>query len=130
MPDEDQYGEIEKGANESMTVAEARHLARRLLPEILDGLAECAANSDNKQSDRNFARKLLLDFATDTSQGTESKWIKKLTPAIAAKIAAMEKRDAAKRPEATQPALASDAGAEGSPPGAEEGGTTEPPSKK
>ena len=93
MPDEDFKLElIERGEKEPMSIAEARFLARKFLPDILDGLMEISANRENKPSERTLAYKTLLEFATDVAEN-ETKWLSKMSPRMAARLATMNKKD-------------------------------------
>ncbi len=78
-------------AKDSKTVAECRHMARLLLPEVLDALGDIALNPTNKNSDRISAADILRKFA-EGSVDEEKSIVPKLSAAVARKIAKLGKR--------------------------------------
>lgn len=96
MPDDNKKDPI--------SVDEARHRVRHLLPEILENLAEIQSNQENRPADRNMAIKLLLSFVSEIDG--DQKMPSKMSPKIAAQIAALKRKNDA--PQTTEPPDAAD----------------------
>lgn len=81
--------EILDSEDRSISVAEARHLARKhMLIRALELLFEIGCNSDNKPMDRVSALRYVADFAAE-AQGGGTKIASQLSPQAARLIARM-----------------------------------------
>ncbi len=99
-------------ATESLSIAEARHLARTaFLVNSLDQINEIACNPDMKESTRLAAHIFLVQFA-EGSAGTEGKFLKKLSPEVAKRIARMGVQNAVNRRRLTDGSKQADPGSD------------------
>jgi hypothetical protein len=76
----------------SYTVAECKHAARKMLPDILEVLSEIATNPTAKNSDRIHAADILRKFAEE-SEDEEQTVSTKLSPKVAKLLAKMGQKN-------------------------------------